>query len=298
MKTTTIVIQGRKTSESDIQFVRQLIEQNPTWHRKKLSLELCRLWNWKGSNEQYKDMACRSFMLKLHKMGHITLPPPVRPPVSRKKSFIPSDHSKSPIICPLHDILPVRIVQVNPRTPSDDLFRTFLFLYHYLDYRGPVGKNIKYFVFDCFDRPLACFLFGAAAWEIADRDKHIGWKKEVRKLNLELVANNSRFLILPWVQIPNLASYLLGRIIKRINDDWIKKYNHPIYLLETFVEKDRFKATCYKAGNWKYVGLTKGRTRNGKYKEGAAIKEIYIFPLYKNFRDLLSRPQSFLGNYQ
>ena len=285
---TTMIIQGRKTNEEEIQFVQQFIQQRPDLHRTALSKELAEVWDWRDRSGRLKDMACRAFMLKLHKQGRIVLPPLRRSAPKRKKSFVEVPHSIAPITCSLDEILPLQIKVVSPGDKFSQLFRSFLTAYHYLDYRGPVGKNIGYLIYDKRNRPLACLLFGAAAWQTAPRDQFIGWSHEIRKLNLELVINNHRFLILPWVKVPNLASYLLGAISKQIGKDWLLKYNHPIYLLETFVQKDRFKGTCYQASNWKHVGETKGRTRNGQHNDlKAPIKSIYVYPLHRRFRQRL-----------
>jgi len=285
---TTLTIQGRITTEEEIQFVQQFIQQRPDLHRTALSKELAEVWGWKDRTGRLKDMACRSFMLKLHKQGRIVLPPLRRSAPKRKKTVVSVSHSDTPITCSLNEVLPLQIKVVSPGDDLSPLFKTFLATYHYLDYRGPVGKNIGYLIYDNKNRPLACLLFGAAAWQTAPRDKFIGWSHETRKLNLELVINNHRFLILPWVRIPNLASYLLGAISRQIGKDWFLKYNHPIFLLETFVEKDRFKGTCYQASNWVYLGETKGRTRNGQSNDPKApLKSIYVYPLHHRFRQQL-----------
>ena len=284
-----MVIQGRTVTFDDIQLIQRLIRENPSWHRKRLSIELCQLWNWHTSNGQLKDMACRSLLLKLEKLSHIILPPRLRSANNsvRNRAIQPVLHQTSPITAELQALTPIRITPVQD-AEQVELFKTFLSLYHYLGYSGTVGENMKYVVFDCADNPLACLLFGSAAWKTAPRDTFIGWNTKSRKHNLHLITNNMRFLILPWVHVPHLASHILGRIAKRINPDWQNKYGHPIYLLETFVECERFRGTCYKAANWRYVGQTKGRTRNDRYNSiHKAIKDIYLYPLTKNFRELL-----------
>ncbi len=285
---TSKIIQGREITDQDIQFVRHFIGENPSWHRKKLSVELAKIWNWRDCSGRLKDMACRTFMLKLHRQGLIALPSPLRPPIQRKKSSVKISHSTELVSCSLKERLPLHIELVSPGSHSSQLFRHLLSEYHYLDYRGPVGKNIQYLVFDNQKRPLACLLFGAAAWKTAPRDVFIGWDRETRVNNLAFIAGNSRFLILPWITIPHLASYLLGHITRRLYRDWMQKYKHPIYLLETFVQKDRFKGTCYKAANWHYLGDTQGRTRNGQCSDPRApIKEIYVYPLHRRFKAML-----------
>lgn len=289
----TIFIQGRKTSEQEIEFVQRFIKENADLHRKALSIKLAKLWNWQDANGRLKDMACRSFMLKLHRQGRIELPAALRAPIIRKKNFAEIAHSNEPIVCFFKELLPLEVKLISPSCKLYPLFRYLLSEYHYLDYRGPVGKNVCYLVYDNINRPLACILYGAAAWQTAPRDSFIGWSFETRSTNLQFIANNSRFLILPWIKVSNLASYLLGTISRRISKDWIFKYNHPVYFLETFIEKYRFKGSCYKAANWIYIGDTKGRTRNGKSKEQTApVKEIYVYPLYKDFRKLLNEKEA------
>ena len=286
----SLVIQGRRLTPQDIQWIRRLIKENPAWHRTRLSIEICRHWNWRAANDQLKDMACRNFLLKLERLGHILLPPPRQSANNslRHRVIQPVLHQKTPIVTDLHDVRPIRITPVQDRW-NDELFKTFLSLYHYLGYSGTVGENIKYLAFDRHDNPLACLLFGAAAWKIAPRDAFIGWDAETRKRRLPFLANNMRFLILPWVQVPHLASHLLGQIAKRISDDWNQKYGHPLYLLETFVECERFRGICYHAANWRPVGQTKGRTRNDRYTSiRVPIKDIYLYPLTSNFRQVLT----------
>jgi len=283
-----MTIQGRQTNEEEIRFVRKLIRENPELHRTAISKELAKIWDWRDCSGRLKDMACRTFLLKLHNRGDIVLPPLRRAAPKRKKSLPEIPHSKTPITESLKELLPLRIEAVSPKSESLPLFKSFLARYHYLGYGGTVGKNISYLIRDNRDRPLACLLFGAAAWQIAPRDSFIGWSHETRKNGLDFIVNNTRFLILPWVTVPHLASCILGSVSRRIQKDWIRKYNHPVYLLETFVEKERFKGTCYKASNWKHLGDTKGRTRNGQNSDPKApIKEVLVYPLHRHFRELL-----------
>lgn len=284
-----MIIQGRTVTSDQLCLIRQLIEENPSWHRKRLSIELCQRWNWRTANGRLKDMACRTFLLKLEQLGHLTLPPRLKSANnSRRHRLIqPVLHSTSPITAALPNLCPIRITPVG-KGEEDSLFRTLLSLYHYLGYSGPVGENLKYIVYDRNDNPLAGLLFGAAAWKIAPRDAFIDWDAETRKRNLHFLANNMRFLILPWIRVPHLASHLLGQVAKRIAADWIQKYGHPIYLLETFVECERFRGVCYQAANWRRVGQTKGRTRNDRYTSiRAPIKDVYLYPLTPDFRQVL-----------
>jgi len=237
-------------------------------------------------------MACRSFLSKLEQRGHITLPAQQTAGRGCRKASIPYvPHKTASIACSLSDLEPVCIKLVEG-TGLLGLFQCLLARYHYLGFRSIVGENMKYMVFDREQNPLACLLFGSAAWKCAPRDDFIGWDAETRKANLKFLTNNMRFLILPWVRVPHLASHILGRAARRINGDWMNKYGHPIYLLETFVERDCFQGICYQAANWIYVGQTRGRSRNGHPGLKVPIKDIYLYPLTKIFRDLLSQREA------
>ena len=284
-----IIIQGREIARSDIELVRQLISTNPSWGRTRLSKELCILWNWKNSGGRLKDMACRSLLLKLQKQKLLTLPAPKNKANNDKRnsSIRPVLHSSLPISARLKDLSPVQIKPVEDRNELD-LFNCFLSLYHYLGFSGTVGENLKYMAYDSSGRPLACLLFGSAAWACGPRDDFIGWDRGKRSKNLSLTTNNTRFLILPWVSVKYLASHILSKVCQRIKDDWEHKYGHPVYLLETFVERGRFAGTCYKASNWTCVGMTKGRSRNDRYSTmKVPVKDIYLYQLVKRFRKVL-----------
>jgi len=284
----TTTVQGREITKDDIEQVRRLIEANPFWNRTRLSKNLCLLWDWRASNGQIKDMACRTFLSKLEQRGYITLPTQRTAGRGCRKVSIPYvPHKTTPIACSLSDLQPVSL-QLVEDIGLLSLFECLLARYHYLGFRTIVGENVKYMVFDREQNPLACLLFGSAAWKCAPRDDFIGWEAETRKTNLKFVTNNMRFLILPWVKVPHLASHILGRVAKRISSDWIAKYGHPIYLLETFVERDCFQGICYQASNWINVGPTSGRSRNGHPGLKVPIKDIYLYPLTKRFREALS----------
>jgi len=282
---------GRIISTSDIELINSLIEQNKSWNRTRLSKELCKIWDWRMPNGQLKDMACRSLLLKLHRLELIRLPEPAhdgRNHLRNKTSKEPNiSYSLSPIKTKLKEILPLSLKVVNDKNDAL-LFKTLLNNHHYLGYKGTVGEHIKYLVFDNQQRPIAALLFGSAAWRLAPRDHFIGWEDHIRQKNLCYLTNNMRFLILPWVNVPNLASHILSKVAHRITTDWLEKYNHPIVMLETFVEINRFKGTCYKAANWIYIGKTKGRSRNDRYsKLHVPIKDIYVLPLATNYRKVL-----------
>jgi len=282
-------LQGREITKDDIELVRWLIEANPSQNRTQLSKELCLLWNWRTANGQIKDMACRTLLLKLEQRGHITLPRRQTPGRGSRKVFIPYvPHNTNPVACALSDLGPVQIQSVDAGLLG--LFQCLLSRYHYLGFHSTVGENTKYIVFDHKQNPLACLLFGSAAWKCAPRDEFIGWGDRTRKVNLQFLTNNMRFLILPWVRVPHLASHILGRVARQISSDWMKKYGHPIYLLETFVQQDHFRGICYQAANWIYVGQTKGRSRNDRYATlKVPVKDIFLYPLAEGFREVLKR---------
>ena len=287
-----IHLQGRTLSSDDIVFIGELISEHPGWHRTRISQELCRIWNWTNGAGRLKDMAARSLLRKLDAKGLITLPAAVR---SANNAFRhPVDPlvvvDQTPISGRLSEIAPVRVVPVQGADQAR-LFRGLLQAHHYLGYSGPVGENLQYLAFDRARRPLACLLFGAPAWRLACRDHFIGWDRSAREQALGRIANNMRFLILPWVRVKHLASHLLGQVQRRVSTDWHGKYGHRIELLETFVENDRFNGTCYAAANWVRVGETTGRSRNDRHKcLQVPIKSVWLKPLNRHFRRRLGAP--------
>lgn len=284
-----MVIQGRSVSKEDIAQVRELIRSNPSWHRTRLSRELCQEWGWFNHRGQVKDMACRTLLLKLEALGFLILPKRQRPCPNAYRNHAIQDvfHDTTPIEGTLVELMPLSIEVVKDKE-SFPLFRCLLSRYHYLGYRGTVGENMKYLVFDRRGRPLSCVLFGSAAWKVACRDDYIGWDKGCRESRLHLVTNNMRFLILPWVRVAHLASHVLGRIARRIREDWRNTYGHEVVLLESFVDVSRFRGICYRAANWVYAGRTKGRTRNDRYNcIRVPAKDVYLYPLMSRFRETL-----------
>jgi len=282
-------IQGRILSQEDMDWIRSLISDHPDWHRSRLSLEICAAWNWVNAKGQVKDMACRTMLLKLERLGYLQLPAARSVSVGNSvRTLTPVAHSTTEIVCSLQDLTPLRIELVQDRA-SSQFFKHLLAEYHYLGFSGTVGENMKYMVYDQQQRPLACLLFGSAAWKVSSRDVWIGWKATQQQANLSYITNNMRFLILPWVRVPHLASHLLARISRRISVDWLEKYGHPIHLLETFVEQDRFRGTCYRAANWIRVGQTLGRSRNDANRTlQVPIKDVYLYSLIPNVHKVLT----------
>ncbi len=289
-----IKYQGRVATHKDINFINKFIADNPNDSRRLLSKKLCKAWNWVQPNGALRDMVCRGFMLSLERAGYIKLPSkrctPNNPFVNRKKPD-KVEIDQAPIELAVSKIKPLEIHQVR-HTSAEKLFNSLIDQYHYLGYCHPVGEHLKYIVY-AKKRPIACFAWSSAARHIGSRDKFIGWSQDMRKKNIHLIAYNSRFLILPWVRSPYLASHLLSRIAKAIPADWSVIYNHPIYFLETFVDTEKFSGTCYRAANWIYLGKTTGRGKNDQtQKPNRSIKAVWGYPLSKKYREVLQRGQT------
>lgn len=282
----TILVQGRELRAEDIQGIRDLIDTRPKGTRWKLSRELCERWGWRTLTGQLKDMSCRILLNKLDERGLITLPPKGRRPVKGIPAIV--EVASDPICASLSELTPLKVTLVAVRSPDARLLHQLLASHHYLGFRANVGETIGYLVRDRLDRVVACAIFGAAAWKTAPRDTFIGWNAQARATGLGGIANNNRYLILPWVSVPHLASHVLGLLARRIRNDWIMKYGHPVALLETFVDRSRFRGTCYRAANWLCVGQTQGRSRQDRYKSmSVPIKDIYLYPLSTKFRQEL-----------
>jgi hypothetical protein len=285
-------LQGRVLEAADVENIRGLIGSHPRWSRWRISKELAGQWNWHNGAGQLKDMAARSLLLKLNERQLIQLPPRRRQPINRMRRAVPKSDSwnREPIDSCLRALRPLEVREISGDREARGRMAVALAQFHYLGYGGTVGENLHYEITDRTGRTLGFVLFGAAAWKCQDRDRHIGWENHQREGNLGLIANNSRFLLLPWVRVPHLASWILSRICRRVSSDCRRKYGHGLALLETFVERDRFLGTAYQAANWLRVGATTGRTRQDRYTSiRAPIKDIYLCPLRANFREILCR---------
>ena len=288
-----LTYRGKTVTRQDVAFIRTLIADNRLDSRRVLSRKLCLQWGWRQTNGALRDMVCRGLMLELHRAGQIRLPEkkhnPPNPLAQRKKP--PKENiDQAPLEGPLSRIRPLRIRQVR-RTASEKLFNSLIEQYHYLGYCQPVGAHLKYLIF-ALGTVVACVALSSAPRHIGCRDRFIGWSAKERRENLHLMAYNSRFLILPWVRVPHLASHILGQIAKQAPEDWKRIYNHPIHFLETFVDTERFRGTCYKAANWIYLGKTTGRGKDDQtHKPNRSIKAVWGYPLSKNFRSLMSARQ-------
>ncbi len=283
-----ITIRKRTITEHDLELIQTTVNEHWDKGRTAISKILCQKWNWIQPNGQLKDMACREVLLTLNRNGLLKLPPRRTSAHNEKRNrSIPLvEVDQTPIDSKLSELSPIELKSVR-NTQLEALYNSLVQQHHYLGYRQIVGSHLKYMAF-IGDRPIACIGWGSAAWSVKSRESFIGWSKSGKEANLHFIANNTRFLILPWVSVKSLASKILALNAKRISDDWINIYNHPLYLLETFVEKDRFKGTCYKAANWICAGQTKGIAKRGHdHLFHGKIKDVYLYPLWKDFRKKL-----------
>jgi len=278
-----------KITEDRVNQIRSVIAENPDWNRTKISKHICRLWGWQSPNGHLKDISCRDMLRELDKAGRIDLPAAqISTSTFRNSDKVEYlEHDTTPVGSKLAELRPLHVSVVSTGKELI-IFKSLIAQYHYLGFDRAIGENMKYMIYDCDGRPLSCLLFGSAAWSCRERDNFIGWDKSERTRGLSCMTNNSRFLVLPWVRVPHLASHILSLIIHRVADDWQNKYGHPVYCLETFVEVGRFRGVCYRAANWVRVGATTGRGRDGGHKNAILpIKDVYIYPLVPKFRQLL-----------
>jgi hypothetical protein len=282
---------GRSVSSEDVEGIKQLIASNPGASRRDLSKRLCEKWNWRQPNGELRGMVCRGLMLALDRAGYIELPPvrykPPNPFLERRHRDV-IEIDESPIECALSELGALELRQVR-RTADDRLFDRLVETHHYLGYTQPVGEHLKFLAY-ASERPVACFAWSSAPRHIGPRDEYIGWNQGHRRHNLHLIAYNSRFLILPWVKVPHLASHLLGRMTRELSGEWQKLYGHPIHYVETFVDPERFRGTCYRAANWQLLGITTGRGKADLTKVANRSKKYVLgLPLTKDFRQHLVR---------
>jgi hypothetical protein len=284
MEPTVFRYRLRELTHKDIECIRSTISKHYSKGRSYISRVVCQQWNWVQPNGKLKEYAARDLLLRLQEKGFIELPPRLRPKNNlRKKSFdqIPF-FKKEPLegLIGRYGDLDIRIV-----APGDAyLWGYLLHHYHYLGLPNLVGEHLRYLAY-LDGQVVACLAWASAALKVKSRDDYIGWAPRVRRERLYLVANNARFLVLPWIRIKYLASKVLAFTLKRLSDDWQKAYQHGIYLAETFVDVSRFQGTCYKAANWRYVGLTRGSAKKGNaYQFHGQSKAIYLYPLDRHFR--------------
>ncbi len=287
-----LIIRNQRIGEAELGQIRALINEH--WHKGRtyISKELCCLWDWYQENGAPKDQVCRILLRQLEDKGLIELPPRLQEGVlSRNKQYY-----RPPVQSPMflkqeirgkvcdHPAITLKLAR---RNFEEKLWNYLVYRYHYQSFKIIVGAHIKVMAF-AGDIPVACLAWSSSVFRIQDRDNFIGWNYEQRNKNIRHMANNSRFLILPWVQVKNLASHILGLAVKLVSRQWECVYGYPLCLLETFVERERFRGTCYRAANWQYVGETRGHAKKqGRFYRHGNIKDIYVYPLQPDFKERL-----------
>ncbi len=287
---TLLTYRGRAVTAADVEAIRSLIAAHPQASRRELSQRLCRAWNWVQPNGALRDMVCRGLMLALDRAGWIELPPVrYRPPnpLAQRSPPRPAPVDTTRLAVALSQVRPLELRQVR-RTPGEAVCNSLIERYHYLGYTQPVGEHLKYLVYGQ-GRELGCLAWSSASRAVGCRDRFLGWSAPARRRNLRLLAYNTRFLILPWVEIPHLASHVLGLVSRTLSADWQRCYGHPVHFLETFVDPERFRGTCYRAANWIVLGRTTGRGPSKEKTPNRSRKEVLGYPLHRRFRELLSQ---------
>ncbi len=278
----------RQLHRDDITVINELMRDNPSWGRSALSVQLCHQWNWCREDGQLKDIACRELLRKLHRRNLIVLPPAKTVGATGKSHHVTEvQFDETNVSCPLQELEPVSLIDARV-SGAENTFHAMLKQYHYLGFNRPVGQNMKYLIYGGGQELLGCLLFGAPAWKTKSRDDFIGWDSLVRQNHLNRITNNTRFLILPWVDVKNLASHVLAKAMRRLRKDWKIKYGSNLAMVETFVDTEKFEGTCYRAANWQWLGQTQGRSRQDRHhKLKVPVKDVWVYPLMKNFRKVL-----------
>lgn len=281
---------GQEIGSEQIAFLKEFIQAHPTSSRWKLSRQLCEALGWKQANGALRDVVCRGLLLMLERAGQIELPPVRRHIRGQRRTGRRRPEAvlidTTPLAMPLKGLGLIEMQQVR-RTADEPLFNSLMESHHYLGYEQPVGEHLKYLVW-AQGRPVACLAWSSAPRHLGSRDRFIGWSGEARRRNIRFIAYNTRFLILPWVEVPHLASHILSRMARRLSQDWEGQYGHAIYFLETFVDPERFRGTCYRAANWVVLGRTTGRGKDDHTnRPNRSIKEVLGYPTTPRFRQLL-----------
>lgn len=290
-----LTVRRRRIGSEELGLIRQLIAREGHRGRTHLSRRLCEIWDWRQANGHFRQIACRDLLRQLHAKGLIHLPPMLR----RARRVGYKNRVREPerldrvamegSLSRFADSIVIQRVQAAQERHD---FKGLIGTYHYLSYQQPTGAQIQYLAYHG-QRPIACLSFGPAAYKVAARDRYIGWSVRQRQERLPLLLNNDRFLLLPWIHVPHLASRLLSRCLRRLRRDWRQIYQHDVVLCETFVERQRFSGRSYAAANWTCVGHTQGRGRNDRLHQAQlAIKSVWLYPLHADFRSILCAPRS------
>ena len=290
---TLLRYRGRALTTADIREIRELIAAHPGMSRRKLSERLCEQWGWRQANGALRDMVARGLMLALHRAGHIELPAvrrelpnPLGVQHMARRRPQPVEVDRTPLCTSLRELGPLRFCQVR-RTPQEGLFNWLIESEHYLGYTRAVGEHLKFMVYAGL-RPVALFAWSSAARHLGPRDRYLGWDGQARRRNIGFLAYNTRYLIPSWVQVPHLASHLLGRMTRTLCAEWEKVYGHPVYFAETFVDTTRHRGTCYRAANWVMLGRTQGRGKDDlTHRANRTVKDVLGLPLVSDFRERL-----------
>lgn len=287
---TTCRYSGRVITNDEIDWMRVYIAANPTLNRAVLSRHVGEHLKWFDPHGRLKEMSCRVAMLRMHRDGLIELPAPTHKAFTGKRcprEFSTASAAGASILDPVSQLTPL-VMRPARAVPETRLWNELIQRYHYLGHSPLTGAQMKYLIYSASGQLLAALGFAAAAWKVASRDKFIQWSDAQRVHNLRLVVNNARFLVLPWIRSKNLASHILGLAARQLPLDWQARYNYQPVLMETFVQKDKYKGTCYRAANWIFVGQTQGRgKRDRQHESQLPIKDVFVYPLNKSFRNIL-----------
>ena len=284
---------GQVVTKAQLQEIIEITDTFPNLSRTELANTVCELFSWKRPTGKLKGVECRQFLERLDANGVIHLPLCRTQFVKKAKIKVPRTgqaDSQATISAKLRELSPILLRRIKAKEQRQ-LWYEYVDRYHYLGYQLPFGAQLRYFIQSgATDDILGCFQFSSPAWKMAPRDRWIGWTDEQRKDNLQKIINNSRFLIFPWVEVKNLASAALSLAARSVPDDWQRFYGYRPVLMETLVDRKRFKGTCYKAANWIHMGKTTGRGRMDRdnKQHGAAVKDIYVYPLTSRFRQELA----------
>jgi len=281
-----VLISGRYFTLQELLEVQETVRMFPKLSRLELAKTICENLGWVTPTGEYKKASCKELLDKLEGQGLITLPAKQEEKIHDNRdriSFGPQTDAAALVEGYITDLEPIGLEPVR-HLESIRLWNEYVHRYHSLGYKRPFGAHQRYFIVSGNGQKLGCLLFAAAAWALQARDGWIGWSETDRSLRVNLIVNNTRFLVFPWVQVKNLASKALSLAVKRIRHDWRERYGYSPVLLETFVDPEIYQGTCYRAANWICLGQSAGRGRMDRYRENSfSRKAIYVYPLVADF---------------
>ena len=289
-----IIRQGlREITADEVVLIQDVVKRFPKLSRQEIAQTLCEHLSWHAPSGAPKVKNCLMLLERLADQELVLLPDKSargRLTTDKSPSFTHRTDERLLIQCSLQEISPIEL-QLATNKQQTQLWNEYMERYHPLRYKRPFGNWLRYFML-ADGEPLGCLLIGGAAKTIYYRDRWIGWDVSHRRHNLSWVINNSRYLIFPWVQIPHLASHALGQLVRRVAQDWETRWGYRPVLIETFVDPEQYAGICYQAAGWEKLGMTSGVgiTRPGKHYS-TSPKNIFVKPLHRHFRDLLSSQQ-------